>query len=544
MAFTSPGSPPAAKLDEYLRAAGQALRAKDLMLASRIAADAADAGHADPRLLVLAVHHHLKTNAFDRAYERARLAVELAPNSSDALGALAFCLIVRKRSREAVELFDRALRIAPNSAPLIYNRGFALESLGEIKPARDEYARALRLDPHHTEAMGRAAYLAALQGDMQEARDLGARTLSLNPRDVSAASGLSLAEIDAGKLDGIETRLKPIAQDPAIDPESRGSAYGIMGDAFDAAGDFDRAFASYAARGDILHAHFVPPPDYAFETQRTRVQRLDRYFAHADPAQWREPPAARGRQPVFLLGFARTGTTLLEQALASHGAIEVMDERDCLEDSYPFTATDAALDRLAKLTGAELDAYRQDYWKRAREAGMALDRPVFVDKMPMSSVVLCLIAKLFPEAKVIFALRDPRDVVFSCFRRRFGITQQMFELLTLESAAAYYDAVMALVRTYRGVLDLEIYDLRYEDLVADFDAQCAKLCAFLGIEYDVAMRDFAKTAKLRDVDTPSAAQVVRELNAQGVGQWRPYAKHMAPVMPTIAPWVETFGYSE
>lgn len=530
-------------LEQYRAAAQQALQAKDLMLASRIAADAEAAGHKDPKLLVLAVHHHLKAGAFDRAQAAAGLAVELAPNSADALGAQGFCMITANKFKDAVALFDRALRLQPRSAPLLYNKGFALECLSELAAARREYARALAIDPRHVDALGNGAYLAALQGDMGEARELGGRALAINPANSQAAFALSLAEIDAGKPQNVEKRLRPFAENARLDRPTRSTAHGIMADAFDALGDVERAFASYTAKGNLKRDHFAPPPVYQFETQLARVQRLNRYFATADRAAWREDAAPSPvATHVFLLGFARTGTTLLEQVLASHGRIEAMDEHDCLENSYPFTDTDTALDRLAALHGGDLEPYRKDYWKRAREAGMTLDGKVFVDKMPMNSVVLCLIAKLFPNAKIVFALRDPRDVVFSSFRRRFGITQQMFELLTLESAAVYYDAVMTLVQTYRRVLDLEVRDLRYEDLLADFDGTLAALCAFLGVEYDAAMRDFAAKARERDVTTPSASQVVRELNAGGAGQWRPYAAQMAPVMPLLAPWVERFGY--
>src|SRR6202000_3261394 len=122
------------------------------------------------------------------------------------------------------------------------------------------------------------------------------------------------------------------------------------------------------------------------------------------------------------LGFARSGTTLLEQVLAAHGGVEAMGERDCLGGSYPFTDSDAQLDRFAAMTSDELMPYRISYWKRVQDTGARLDRPVFVDKVPLNSVVLCLIAKLFPDAKIILAVRDPRDVVFSSLRMRLCTT--------------------------------------------------------------------------------------------------------------------------
>ena len=532
------------KLAFYLRTADEALRKRDVTRAGEIGAQAEMAGIKDARLLVLATHYHLKAYAYGRAESSAAMAVKLAPESADALGAYGFCLIATQRPREAIAYFDRALAIAPKWAPLHYNKGFAFEYMGEAKKARELYKAAIGLDPNHSEAYGQGAYLAALQGDWDEARAMAMRAQALNPGNASAAMALALADIEAGRPDAVEARLATIFEPGKADPNVRAAAQGILGDARHAMGDSERAFASYTAKGDLLRAYYRPVQGE--ETQLERVRRMADYFAKADPAPWREDRASVAspvRTHAFVLGFARSGTTLLEQVLAAHGKIEAMDERDCFGMSYPFTMSNEALDRLAAMHGAELDAFRKDYWDCARAAGMQLDRDVFVDKVPLNSVLLCLIAKLFPGAKIVFALRDPRDVVLSCFRQRFGMTQQLYEVLTLKGAATYYDAVMSLVEAYRAKLALDIRDLRYEDFVADFEAQCAGLCAYLGIDYDPAMADFAQAARERDVSTPSAAQVVRGLYAQGSGQWRAYETQMAGVMPVLAPWLERFGYA-
>jgi hypothetical protein len=168
---------------------------------------------------------------------------------------------------------------------------------------------------------------------------------------------------------------------------------------------------------------------------------------------------------------------------------------------------------------------------------------VFVDKMPLYSVFLCLIAKLFPRAKILFAVRDPRDVVLSCFRRRFVMTQQMYELTALESAASYYDQVMRLRERYREVLGLTFCDVRHENMVGDFDRETRRICDFLGVEWNAGLREFARSVPARSVNTPSGPQLARGLFTQGVGHWRRYAPQLAPVLPQLAPWAERFGYA-
>ena len=143
---------------------------------------------------------------------------------------------------------------------------------------------------------------------------------------------------------------------------------------------------------------------------------------------------------------------------------------------------------------------------------------------------------------MLFARRDPRDVVLSCFRRRFGMNASMYQLLTLQGAAAYYDAVMRLSELYRELLPLPLHEVRYESLVEDFEGTARAACDFLGLDWDAQMADFAARAPMRGISTPSAAQVARGLNREGQGSWRRYREQMAPVLPLLEPWVQRFGY--
>jgi len=191
-----------------------------------------------------------------------------------------------------------------------------------------------------------------------------------------------------------------------------------------------------------------------------------------------------------------------------------------------------------------LQPWRDLYWKRVAQTETVLTKPVFLDKLPLNAVFLPLIARLFPKAKILLALRDPRDVVLSCFRRRFAMNAGMFEFTELENTAVYYDAVMTLVDLYRSKLTLDLAEARHESLVADFEAEASRLCAFLGLEFDDAMRAFAGRARRQNIDTPSSAQVARGLSDAGVAQWRRYGPQLEPVFPLLAPFVARFGYPE
>jgi hypothetical protein len=388
--------------------------------------------------------------------------------------------------------------------------------------------------------------MAAQRGDMTEARDYAMRALKRDPRQVYAIFALATADLADKNFDAVLTALAPISRDPNATRQTRAVALNMMGDALDGLDRHGEAFRAYSQAGDNFRA--IHEPVFGRQSAPDLTRKLTTYFRAAPAEKWRNVSKGAFRSPVrthvFLVGFPRSGTTLLGQVLAAHPDVESMEERSCLIDAHPFLRDDNGLDTLAAADGAELDPYREAYWKRAAQDWKAPTRPIFIDKLPLNSVLLCLVAKLFPDAKILFALRDPRDVVFSCFRRRFGMTQQMYELLTLKGAASYYDVVMELCEVYREKLGLAFYDTRYETLVSDFAGETGRLCAFLAIEPDCAMTDFAPKALARHIDTPSAAQVAQGLFTHGVGQWRPYREQMSAVLPVLEPWIARYGYSK
>jgi hypothetical protein len=173
--------------------------------------------------------------------------------------------------------------------------------------------------------------------------------------------------------------------------------------------------------------------------------------------------------------------------------------------------------------------------------GIDFASKILVDKQPYNTVKLPLIVKLFPEAKILFITRDPRDVIFSCFRRRFRMNPSNYELLTLEGAARLYDSVMGLADIFRTKLSMSLLDLQHEDMVADFRDSVDGIFRFVGLNARDASWNPEERTRTRAIGTPSAAQIARGLSRDGIGSWRRYADQLAPVLPILRPWVERFG---
>jgi Tfp pilus assembly protein PilF len=534
---------------QTLRHVNAAIATPDIPRAVALAKRAVGDGLRDPLLYNLIAHELRQQGRYAEALAQLEVAYDMAPRDVLIINAVGRLLVLQNRTEEAIKVYDAALAIEPDLPQSHLNKADVLAIRGDYGQARAHYDQAIAIHPAYAEAFAGLASLAMRHNALDEAQALAERSLALSPGQELAAMTLAEIEIGQGAAGSAQARLEQALTTLGHGTAGHAKALSLKGDALHEQDRASEAFAAYAEAGDAvqrLHA-----PEYgngqpgALEMARWLIGR----FEAADPADWMTGPAAPSAQPsdprahIFFTGFPRSGTTLLEQILASHPDVVALDEREVLiESTKDLFASDPKLDRLVKLDAAGAAAYRDDYWRRVSEHVPSVAGKVFVDKHPLNSVRLPLIAKLFPDAKVLFALRDPRDVVLSGFRRRFGMNAAMYQLATLEGAAAYYDAVMRLVELYRAKLALPFQTVRYEGLVEDLRREVEGVCAFIGVEWNDAMLDFAETARGRGVRTPSARQVERGLYSEGVGQWRAYAAQLAPVMPLLAPWVEKFGY--
>lgn len=475
-------------------------------------------------------------------------ALELAPRDPRLLTTLGFCLIELNRRTEAAKIFDLAVKLDPNSADTCFGYGWAAEGVGALATADSAFRRAVTLDPRHADAMIGLANLAVRRRDWRTAWSFAERAASIDPRQTDASMTLARVEIGRLKFDAAARRLAKLVKLPDLKPIARANAQILMGDALDGAARHQQAFAAYAAgKTELaeLYADRFGPAVTRPAAEGARALMAE--FLDTPESGWRTPndslPPGPARGHAFLVGFPRSGTTLLEQILATHPEIETLEERPLLLDAeLAFLTRPGGLKQLATMPSEALEPYRRTYWKRVGEFGVNPAGKVFIDKHPLGTVRLPLIHKVFPGAKLLFALRDPRDVVLSCFRRSFNMNEAMYAFNTIEGAAAYYDAVMTVGETYLTRLPIETVRIRYEDLVADFEGRTRELCEFLGVPWADHLKNFAQTATKRMVATPSSTQVGRGLYEGGAGQWRRYAFAIEPVLPTLRPWIEKFGY--
>ncbi len=493
---------------------------------------------------------------------------------------------------QARRIYERVAADSPDLAEAQYGLGYALMRLGRTAPAIEHAERAVALDPDHAEYRYALATMLRSRGDLAGAIDAYRATLAIDPDETDCRIDLAGALEQAGRLDEAEAELR--AQLEATPGEQRADAH-LVRVRLRSGGGSAEDLASWRA---TLDAILAKPDDPLVEAEAADVlidvcERLEDFPAAfaamrrmndaetrrhppAMPDEHREPflravaeqaaglytsVAQRWKNlapddglpaPALLVGFPRSGTTLTERALDAHRGIVSIEERptfettkaSCLAALGPAARGRPLVEVLDGLPAERIAELRAFYWDRVAEAlgGPPPEGAVVLDKLPLRIMELSFVNRLFPEARVLVALRDPRDVCLSCFRQRFEPNRAMSFFVDPALTARLYAAVMSAWASARGTCSFPWLEVRYEDTVADMEGRLREMVGFLGLGWDDAVVRFRDRDAERASTTPSYHAVRRPVGAGAVGRWRRYAGELAPILPTLEPLVEAFGY--
>ncbi|MEM7707606.1 MAG: sulfotransferase [Pseudomonadota bacterium] len=444
------------------------------------------------------------------------------------------------RFDEALAAATRATELAPESAEAWNSLGSQLTALGRLEESEEALRCALDLDPALVVAWANLAALLELANRL----DACSETLAAAQERFPDHSGLALTQARLWQrqkrypeaLAALET-LSPTAP-----TQVARDGHFLRGQILDRLGRFSAAFEHYE-QGNAMAAEEWrrgnPETDQLFPA----MGRLLESFTSAFVDRWPEPESGSYAEPVFLLSFQRSGTTLLDTMLGAHPQVQVMEEQPALNAvvgeirGYPELLETATADTVA--------AWRERYWSEVqRLAGFTpVDGRVLLDKSPLHTVHLGLIQRMFPTAPVIFALRHPLDVVLSCLMQDFTLSPFMLRYATLQGVSEVYRRVMDLWQQYRALLPLNVIESRYEELVVAPEERMRSLLAFLKLPWDEAVLDNVGQARGRGlINTPSYHQVSQPLYASSSYRWRNYRAELEPVMDELRPYCEFFGY--
>lgn len=442
---------------------------------------------------------------------------------------------VRGRDAEALAHLEEAARLAPADPDLQIKLALERQFAWQMDGAEAALRRAAQLDPSldeayvllamHLEHMNKPGEFAQVI-DAAQAGKVGAGTLHfLNAlvcrRDGRFAEGLA-------ELDAVPPDLEPIR------------VAHLRGQCHDRLGDADKAFESFAEMNRLQKEDPSEPVRRASEFREAlllnRAQVTPQWYAG-----WRRETAGDGREsPVFLLGFPRSGTTLLDTMLMGHPRVQVLEERPLINRVEKEVG---GLNKLPGLSAAEIAKLRDSYFDEARRWINLRDDALLVDKNPLHLNKVPYIHRLFPEARFILALRHPMDVLLSCYITNFRLNNAMANFLDLSTAASLYDQSFGFWEQSRALMSISSHTVAYERMIGNADAELRPLFEYLGLEWNDDVLDHQQTAAGRGViTTASYSQVTEPLYTRAKGRWTRYSRWLEPVMPVMNPWIKRHGY--
>jgi tetratricopeptide (TPR) repeat protein len=476
-----------------------------------------------------------RLSEWDRAVLCHQHALRLAPDSAQLHNNLGNALRGQGKMVEAADAFERALQLQPESAEMAYNLGTTLHEQGELNRAVSCYRQALRQKPNYADASNNLATAYKEQGHLDEAIAQFRGTLKLNPDHAVAYYNLSeLAAVGKYRFtqDELE-RIGVILANGRCSAMERSLCGFALGSALNRQGAYDDAFRCYQEANE-LRKPLLQEQNNGFDA-RAHEDFVDQIVAVYDISYF-ERVRGWGTEtnlPIFIVGMPRSGSTLVEQILASHPMVFGAGELGEIPQFLANLGSDIPSIGLPLLRDQQAArGLAADYLKRLRSIGGGASRVTV--KTLENYLHLGLIATLFPQARIIHCRRHPLDVCLSCYFQNFNHVNFAW---SLEDIGVYYRIYTKLMAHWSRVLPVVVHELSYEELIGHQKAVTRDLLDYCGLEWDERCLAFFDTRRV--VRTASTVQVRKPISGQAIGRWKHYRSHLSPLLKALGQSFET-----
>jgi tetratricopeptide (TPR) repeat protein len=439
--------------------------------------------------------------------------------------------------------WQKACDLKPGDTDFVVGIGHRYSGLRQPEKAKAWFEKAAAANPKSVNPPLALAIWMERHHRLTDAREYVNQCLAIDAKDEQAIYFAAVLDRRENKLGAAETRLRDLI---ASDPRHQFVQYACryeLAEVLDRTERYDEAMQLLTeAKSLVRRLGNIPAMLGQYDSEasqiRQRTQALPRDILRA----WAKEFPERGRETLpkmaFLGGHPRSGTTLLEQILASHPAIAAVDEARAFPDLICrlFLAT-------PQINGPFLNVLRRRYLEAIqRESGEKFEGRLLLDKNPTPSVELRIWLRIFPESRILFALRDPRDVIVSCYFQNVPLNPYNANFLSLERTAKRYADLVEVwlaVRQWEGLCAMET---KYEDTVANVKKEGARVTEFLGLPWDPAQERFFESTN----QTPQSRayfEASQPVFTRSVARWRAYEKHLAPVLSALEPYCRALGYT-
>ena len=477
----------------------------------------------------------------------------------------------------AILFFQKAKKINPNYVSLYNNLGVAYEKKGENNQAIKNYEKAIDVDSKNSLAFFNLGTIYKKENIIDKAENYLKKSIDLNPNFISSYNNLfdlydrsnqiekygellnksenfikdkNIINLYSGiheyKKKNYKKTIEILKSSNLNENYYLQNIYrnGILAKCYDQIERFDKAFFYFKKNNELVNYYQGKKIDNEIYIKYIK-QRIN-FFENFDPKKWKYEKVQKDiTDPIFLIGFPRSGTTLLDTILRTNSSVDVIEEKPILKNFLIKLEkkTNNKLDALEYLNYDNLREMRLFYFNERERYKKNLKANITLDKLPLNIIHVGEILRFFPNAKFIFALRHPYDSVLSCFMQQFELNPAMKNFLSIESSAYLYDLVMKLWKIYMKNFSINFHYIKYEEVVINFETTTKKIFNFLSLDWSDKTKDFYITAKKRkDISTPSYNQVTSPIYLKSLDRWKNYKDYFKGSKKYLDKWVNEFNY--
>ncbi len=479
------------------------------------------------------------------------------------------------KNEKAIEVFNKVIKLNSASSVTYCHLGIAYTNLSKVIEAEESYKKSLELDPKNVLSLYNYGTLFKRLNDPKNAEKYLTKAISISPNNFPPYNNLmevydksnqneklkklindakskfknntSINLFDAKLLFKLREYEKVIEllEKISFDGKEKYKEHNrteLIAKSYDHISNYKKAFEYFKITNEVnydLNKDIVDKNKY-IEVIEKRIK----FFNKKKSTDW--PVLSeinKNSDPTFLIGFPRSGTTLLDTILRSHPLIDVLEEKPIVDKFVELLNIKIKSD-FKNLKDHKIDKEMRDFYFREKSNYSSKKNcKIVIDKMPLNTVYVGEIVRFFPNAKFIFAIRHPSDCVLSCFMQNFLLNNAMTNFLNLEDSAKLYNQVMILWELYNNKLKINFHMIRYEDLIENFETEVKKLLNYLGVDWSNKVTEFYKTSKKRGMlNTPSYNQVSQPLYTKSIGRWKNYQDQFQDISPILDKWIQKFSY--
>jgi len=519
----------------------------------------------------------IKNKNYIEAKNLLEKAISIQPEMFEANHNLAILNLQLGNLDSSILYFEKSKKIKPKFPQIYFNLGLAYDRKKNIDLAIINFKKVNKLDPNNPVVLHNIGHLYTKKFETIKAEEYLIKSLDLDPNRIITYDELfSLYDrsnqiekfsnlLDKAKkilseknlvsyyeavftynqknfkqtiqiLENIDLKENYVSQNI--------NKHSLLAKSYDQTCNFEKAYNHFKINNQLMNESYGKGVNEKSFIELV-TQRIN-FFKNFNINRWKQHQLKdEFFQPIFLIGFPRSGTTLLDTILRTNKSIEIIEEKPVLRNflrnlDIKIKNNFNHLDNLDK----KFIQNMQNFYFEEREQYLENKKTkIVIDKMPLNIIYIAEILRFFPNAKFIFALRNPYDSILSCFMQQFELNPAMKNFTSLESSVILYDLVMKLWTIYRDVFSINCHFIKYEDLVTDFEKTTKEIFKFLKIDWSDNTKNFYMTAKKRlNISTPSYNQITSPLYSRSIGRWKNYEKEFKGLKNILDPWLDEFNY--